>query len=89
MPTPNVREPKFDQWAEAYKREGMQKGIQEGQQRGRLEGETLILQRLLTRRFGPLPSEVLARISMASEADITLWADRVMDAVFLDDVFEI
>ena len=88
---------KFDQWAEEYKRQGMQKGIQEGhekgiqegEQKGRLEGETLILQRLLTRRFGPLPSEVLARIASAAQADITRWADQVMDAGCFEEVFRV
>ena len=66
---------KFDQWAKEYKQEGRQ------------EGETLLLQRLLTRRFGPLPPEVLVRIAAATEADITRWADRVLDADFLEEVF--
>ncbi|MCO5762214.1 MAG: Rpn family recombination-promoting nuclease/putative transposase [Chromatiaceae bacterium] len=80
---------KFDQWAEEYKRQGMQKGIQEGEQKGRLEGETLILQRLLTRRFGPLPPEALARIASAAEADITRWADQVLDAGCFEEVFRV
>ena len=62
---------KFDQWAEDYKR----------------EGETLVLQRLLARRFGPLPSEVIARISGAAVEEIDLWVDRVLDARSLDEVF--
>ena len=62
---------KFDQWAQVYKQ----------------EGETLILQRLLTRRFGPLPPEVLGRIASASEEDINQWVDRILDAACLEDVF--
>lgn len=62
---------KFDQWAEDYKR----------------EGETLVLQRQLTRRFGPLPTEVIAGISGATVEEIDLWADRVLDARTLDEVF--
>ena len=70
---------KFDQWAEDYKREGRQEG--------RLEGETLVLQRLLARRFGPLPTEVIARISGASVEEVDIWVDRVLDARSLDEVF--
>ncbi|NCA90611.1 MAG: DUF4351 domain-containing protein [Gammaproteobacteria bacterium] len=69
--------------------EGRKVGIQEGQQKGRLEGETLILQRLLFRRFGPLPQEVLARIASASEAEITSWVDRVLDANCIEEVFHL
>ena len=66
---------KFDQWAEEYKQEGQK------------EGEALVLQRLLSRRFGPLPPEVLARIAAASEEDINQWVDRILDAACLEDVF--
>ncbi len=46
-----------------------------------------MLQRQLTRRFGPLPTEVIARISGATVEEIDLWADRVLDARTLDEVF--
>jgi len=70
---------KFDQWAEEYMRQGMEKGV--GQ------GEALLLQRQLTRRFGPLPSSVVARIGAASVPEIETWGDRVLDATSLDEVF--
>jgi predicted HicB family RNase H-like nuclease len=66
---------KFDQWAEEYKQEGQKKG------------EALVLQRLLSRRFDPLPHEVLTRIASASEEDINQWVDRILDADCLEDVF--
>ena len=70
---------KFDQWAKEYK--------QEGRKEGKKEGEALVLQRLLSRRFDPLPPEVLARIAAASEEDINQWVDRILDADCLEDVF--
>ena len=70
---------KFDQWAEQYKREGRQEG--------RLEGETLLLQRQLARRFGPLPAGVVARIAAATVEEIETWGDRVLEARTLDEVF--
>ena len=68
-------EEKFEQWAEDYKRQG------------RLEGMTLVVQRHLTRRFGPLPTEVIARISAATVEDIENWSDRLLDAKSLAEVF--
>ncbi|KAB0603357.1 Rpn family recombination-promoting nuclease/putative transposase [Castellaniella defragrans] len=70
---------RFVQWAEQHK--------QEGRQEGRQEGEALLLQRMLTRRFGPLPAAVTARIAAAGAADLEAWSDRLLDAASLDAVF--
>ena len=40
-----------------------------------------------SRRIGPLPPEVLARIAAASEEDINQWVDRILDADCLEGVF--
>ena len=56
-------------------------------EQGRMEGEAAILLRLLTRRFGPLTSEVHARLAAATTDELELWADRVLNAPTLDDVF--
>ena len=74
---------KFDQWAKEYK----QAGQREGRKEGKKDGEALVLQRLLSRRFDPLPPVVLARIASASEEDINQWVDRMLDADCLDNVF--
>ncbi len=47
------------------------------------------MQPLLTRRFSPLPTMVLARIASASEADITRLADRVLAVGYLEEVFRV
>ena len=75
-------EEKFEQWAEDYKREGRLEGLQEA----RLEGGIRVLQRLLARRFGRLPSEVITRISGASIEEVEVWCDRVLDAGSLAEV---
>jgi hypothetical protein len=36
--------------------------LQQGLQKGKLEGEALVLQRMFTRRFGPLPEWVRQRL---------------------------
>ena len=67
---------KLEVWAKAY--------IEEGRQ----EGEMLVLQRLLARRFGVLNSNVISLISNAPVEDIEMWVDRVLDAETLDDIFK-
>nr|VFK67758.1 MAG: protein of unknown function (DUF4351) [Candidatus Kentron sp. UNK]VFK73099.1 MAG: protein of unknown function (DUF4351) [Candidatus Kentron sp. UNK] len=67
--------------------QGMQRGRQEGRQEGLLEGEAKLLLRMLPRRFGPLPNEISERIHKADPDTIESWADRVLDAKSLDDVF--
>ena len=55
---------------------------------GRLEGERATVQRLLTRRFGPLSEAALARLAAADAETVGLWAERLLDAPSLEDVFQ-
>jgi hypothetical protein len=64
----------------SIERMGIEKGIQ--------QGEALMLRRLLTRRFGPLPVWVEQRLEEASSAQLEAWAERVLDAARLEEVFE-
>jgi hypothetical protein len=66
-------------WAHGYKAEGMQQGM--------LQGEALALQKLLTKRFGVIPANILASISFASQAQIEERFDRAIDADGYADVF--
>ena len=66
---------RLKEWAHAYKAEG------------KAEGEALALQKLLKKRFGAVPSDVLAKISAASLGQIDTWLDQVLDARSLDDLF--
>jgi hypothetical protein len=47
----------------------------------------MMLRRLLTRRFGPLPDRVEQRLHTATVQDLERWAERVLDAPHLDEVF--
>ncbi|WP_211218514.1 DUF4351 domain-containing protein, partial [Tepidiphilus margaritifer] len=67
--------------------QGLQKGLQQGLQKGVLQGEALLLQRQLTRRFGPLPEWARQRLHDATSDELETWADRVLDAQRLEDVF--
>lgn len=59
-------------------------GIQEGMQ----QGERDLLERLLQRRFGTLTPSVLQKLQRASTTELETWADRVLDAGSLEDVFK-
>ena len=73
------------------RQEGLQVGLREGRQEGRKEGELLgqaaVIQRQLTRRFGALPPDALARLRSATQEQLQLWTDRVLDAGSLAEVF--
>ena len=66
---------------------GEQKGRQKGRQEGRQEGEQILLQRMLTRRFGEFPDWAQKRLLQANSEQLEQWADRLLDAPSLDAVF--
>ncbi len=51
------------------------------------QGEASLLKRLLRRRFDQLPNWIDQRLEQASRQDLEGWADRVLDAERLEDVF--
>ena len=72
---------------ERHKAQGRAEGLVEGMEQGRVDGERALLERLLLRRFGSLSPEVAAKVDDASAADIEDWAEKVLDADTLEDVF--
>ena len=46
-----------------------------------------VLQRQLIRRFGDLPEWVVSRLAQADLEELEVWAERVLDAGTLEDVF--
>ncbi len=74
---------RFDLWEAQW----LQEGEKKGEQKGLKEGQTGLLQRQLVRRFGPLPQDMLQRLNTATTDDLEHWADRVLDAHSLDEVF--
>ena len=65
-----------------------EEGMQQGMKQGRVEGERALLERQLRRRFGLLAPEVAEMLGKASAADLVTWAENVLDAPTLDDVFD-
>jgi len=66
---------------------GMQAGVQQGMQAGIQQGEALALQKLLTKRFGAIPSDTVGKIATASSEQLDAWLDLVLDAPSLSAVF--
>lgn len=52
------------------------------------KGQATALRHLLTKRFGPLPDDITARIDQASLAQLETWLDRLMDAPTLEAIFD-
>jgi hypothetical protein len=52
---------------------------------GLAEGRSTLLQRLLTRRFGPLPAEVTGRLSSATIDELDAIGERLLAAQSLEE----
>ncbi len=61
---------------------------QQWKQQGRQQGESLMLRRMLQRRFGPaLPGWVDTRLETATTDQLEAWGEAFVDARTLEDVF--
>lgn len=68
------------QWAEQWKNEGKKEG--------QLEGQTALLDRLLRKRFeSAYDMKKQKLLQEASSDQLAIWADRILDATTIDDVF--
>ena len=67
--------------------QGRTEGRSEGRSEGQIEGRADLLLRLLTQRFGPLPTPITDRVRAGTTADLDRWADAVLTAPSLDAVF--
>ncbi|MGM0984782.1 MAG: DUF4351 domain-containing protein [Pseudomonadota bacterium] len=65
--------------AERLRTEGMQQGMQQGEQ--------TLIRKQLVRRFGPLDEKTEQRIQKATTDELEQWAENLLDAQSLPDVF--
>lgn len=77
----------FVEYEEKGVAKGMEKGMERGMAKGIEKGEATIIKRQLLRRFGALPEAVQQRLDSASAVELEAWAERVLDAKTLADVF--
>jgi hypothetical protein len=66
---------------------GLEKGLKQGLEQGRKEGAAALLERLLTRRFGPLPRTARSKLAKASEEQLAAWSDALEEARSLRQLF--
>jgi predicted transposase YdaD len=57
-----------------------------GEATGEAKGEAKSLKRLLTRRFGPLPTWATERIDAAAIAALDAWLENIFDTQSLEDL---
>ncbi len=62
---------------------------EEGREEGFEAGMATLLERQLTRRFGPLVEDHRQRLLHASPDQLSCWAERLLDAPTLDAVFQV
>ena len=62
-------------------------GMQQGKQEGKQEGEGYLLLRQIKRLFGQSPDWVEEKITQATTDQIEQWADNILDATTIEDVF--
>jgi hypothetical protein len=67
--------------------QGLEIGIEKGIEQGRAQGTASVLLRLLNRRFGPLSPDITRRLSQSTPEQLEIWAERVLDARAIDEVF--
>jgi len=76
-------ETNMDRW----EAQAIAKGMLLGKLEGKLEGESTLLERLLVKRFGPLSEEKRARLRGATADQLEHWAERILEASSLADLF--
>ena len=57
-------------------------------QRGEQRGETNVIERLLAKRFGPLSAETRDRLKAAPLEQLDQWAENLLDAATVEEVFQ-
>ncbi len=73
------------QYVTSVERIGFEKGKQEGLQLG----EMTVIKRQIIRRFGEIPAWVEECLAKATVHEMEQWAERILDASSLEDVFKL
>ncbi|MGC8718931.1 MAG: hypothetical protein ACP5TY_02845 [Thermodesulforhabdaceae bacterium] len=76
--------------AEKIRLKGIEEGLEKGKIKGLIEGKVKVLKRQLSKRFGLdiLPSHIEARLQNATEEELDIYAERILEAKTIDEVFD-
>lgn len=83
------RYPQEDQGMTRLTERLLEQGMQQGMHQGRQQGELTVLSRQLSRRFGPLSLEVEQRLQQAGTEELERWAENILEARTLEEVFSL
>ncbi len=80
-------EERIKEWEKELIEKGIQEGIKKGIAEGLEQGEAEVLLRQLERKFGEISPEYRQRIDDADSQQLLAWAERILSAETMDDVF--
>ncbi len=72
----------------AFERRAMAKGEAKGEVKGEVKGEAKLLLRQIERKFGEVTDEVRERIDAADSSQLLAWAERILTAESVAELFE-
>ena len=80
---------KLPLFSEKWISEGEARGLQEGRKEGEAKGRAAILRRQLVKRFGKniIDLRLQERLINSSPEQLDVWAERILDAKTIDEVF--
>ncbi|NJK31705.1 MAG: DUF4351 domain-containing protein [Deltaproteobacteria bacterium] len=61
--------------------------LEEGRTQGREEGRIAVLTKQLSLKFGELPAQIHTRLTSAGVAELDKWAERLLMATAIDEIF--
>jgi predicted secreted protein len=68
--------------------DGIKEGLLQERALGRKEGALALLERQLTRHFGPLPKTIQRKLAKADLPQLEAWSDLLAEAESLQQVFK-
>ena len=66
--------------------QGIEKGLEKGFEKGRIEEKRVLIERLLVKKFGPLPKDTLDRIQNMDGVILDLLSFKILDFQSIDDL---
>jgi flagellar biosynthesis/type III secretory pathway protein FliH len=67
--------------------QGMREGTLIGLEKGLIKGESILLQKQLTRKFGPISFTIRNRIESADAETLLQWGEQLLDAKSIEEIF--